>query len=164
MWWVLLNSEINHRQGLTAGGVWGVQTPPPPRNSEVLTAELNSLFRGKYIRNNLIRIGVSLICKLSGTPDYGYRPDPLSLCPQLNLLTPPPSLPLPQKKNSWVSHWPPGYIKCGNSLTSWQIVSFSGRALLYAVSWSFIVLTKLHSRLPCSAGTKRMCYTLGIHL
>jgi hypothetical protein len=28
-----------------------------------------SQFRGICIRNNLIRIGVSLICKLSGTPD-----------------------------------------------------------------------------------------------
>jgi hypothetical protein len=33
--------------------------------------EPNSLFRGKYIHNNLIRIQVSLICKLSGTPDLG---------------------------------------------------------------------------------------------
>jgi hypothetical protein len=32
-------------------------------------AEPNSQFRGKYIRNNLITIRVSPICKLSGTPD-----------------------------------------------------------------------------------------------
>jgi hypothetical protein len=32
-------------------------------------AKPNSLFRGKYIRYNLIRILDSLICKLSGTPD-----------------------------------------------------------------------------------------------
>jgi hypothetical protein len=32
-------------------------------------AEPNSQFRGKYIRNNLIRIRVSLIYKLGGTPD-----------------------------------------------------------------------------------------------
>jgi hypothetical protein len=31
----------------------------------------SSQFRGIYIRNNLIRIGVPLIWKLSGTPDYG---------------------------------------------------------------------------------------------
>jgi hypothetical protein len=36
------------------------------RNSE---AEPNSEIHGKYIRNNLIRIQVSLICKLSGTPN-----------------------------------------------------------------------------------------------
>jgi hypothetical protein len=30
---------------------------------------LNSQFSGKYIRNNLIRIRVPLIYKLSGTPD-----------------------------------------------------------------------------------------------
>jgi hypothetical protein len=36
-------------------------------------AEPNSHFRGiyEYIRNNLIKIWVSLICKLSGTPGYG---------------------------------------------------------------------------------------------
>jgi hypothetical protein len=33
--------------------------------------EPNSQFRGIYIRNNVIRIWVSFICKLSGTPDYG---------------------------------------------------------------------------------------------
>jgi hypothetical protein len=32
-------------------------------------AEPNSQFRGKYISNNLIRIRVSLISKLSGTTD-----------------------------------------------------------------------------------------------
>jgi hypothetical protein len=32
-------------------------------------AEPNSQLRGKYIRNNLIRIQVSPIYKLSGTPD-----------------------------------------------------------------------------------------------
>jgi hypothetical protein len=32
-------------------------------------AELNSQFHEKDIRNNLVRIWVSLICKLSGAPD-----------------------------------------------------------------------------------------------
>jgi hypothetical protein len=32
-------------------------------------AKPNSQFHGKYIHNNLIRIQVSLICKLNGTPD-----------------------------------------------------------------------------------------------
>jgi hypothetical protein len=32
-------------------------------------AEPNCKLRGKYVRNNLIRIRVSLICKLSRTPD-----------------------------------------------------------------------------------------------
>jgi hypothetical protein len=32
-------------------------------------AEPNSQFHGKYIRNSLIRIRVSLVCKLSGTLD-----------------------------------------------------------------------------------------------
>jgi hypothetical protein len=52
------------------GIVWGVQQPPPPRKFRSFdNAEPNSQFRGKYIRNNLIRIRVSLICKLSVTPD-----------------------------------------------------------------------------------------------
>jgi alkylated DNA nucleotide flippase Atl1 len=51
---------------------WGlVSSIPPPRNSEVLTklSRIPSSVE-KYIRNNLIRIRVSLICKLSGTPDW----------------------------------------------------------------------------------------------
>jgi hypothetical protein len=41
---------------------------PHPKLQSFDKAEPNSHFRGKYIRN-LIRIRVSLICKLSGTPD-----------------------------------------------------------------------------------------------
>jgi hypothetical protein len=49
-------------------------------------AEPNSLSRGigilVYFRNNLIRIWVSFICKLSETPDEGLPPpDTRSLCP-----------------------------------------------------------------------------------
>jgi hypothetical protein len=51
------------------GRVWGVQTPPPPKFRSFAKAEPNSQFRGIYIRNNLIRIWVSFICKLSETPD-----------------------------------------------------------------------------------------------
>jgi hypothetical protein len=52
--------------GRAEGGL-GCSKPPP--HSEILTfdkAEPNSQFSGKYIRNNLIRILVSLICKFSG--------------------------------------------------------------------------------------------------
>jgi hypothetical protein len=49
-------------------GVWGFK-PPPPKFRSFDKTEPNSLFREKYIRNNLIRILVSLICKLNGTPD-----------------------------------------------------------------------------------------------
>jgi hypothetical protein len=46
------------------------------------TAEPNSQFRGKYIRNNLIRIRGSLIWKLNETPDYGgYCPPRSPFCP-----------------------------------------------------------------------------------
>jgi hypothetical protein len=56
-----------HGQWCTEGGVWGVQNPSKFRRFD--KAKPNSLFRGKYIRINLIRIRVSLICKLSGTLD-----------------------------------------------------------------------------------------------
>jgi hypothetical protein len=55
-----------------------------------------------YIRNNIIRIRVSFICKLSGISDQGATTprSPFSLpCPQLNSLNP------PSEKNSWVCHW-----------------------------------------------------------
>jgi hypothetical protein len=51
------------------GGVWGVQHPPPPKFRSFDKAEPNSQFCGKYICKNLTRIRVSLLCKLSGTPD-----------------------------------------------------------------------------------------------
>jgi hypothetical protein len=63
------------------GGTLGVFNPPPPKFRSFDKAEPNSQFRGKYIRNNLIRIRSSLICKLSGTP-RGLSPSDLrSLCP-----------------------------------------------------------------------------------
>jgi hypothetical protein len=74
--------------GLGLGG-WGFN---PPKFRSFDKAEPNSQFRGKYFRNNLIRIRVSLICKLSGTPNYGggdYCPQiPVfsALCPQLKLV------------------------------------------------------------------------------
>jgi hypothetical protein len=44
----------------TERGVWGVQ-PPPPKFRSFDKAEPNSQFRGKYIRNNLTRIRLTLI-------------------------------------------------------------------------------------------------------
>jgi hypothetical protein len=55
------------RQWRTEGVLWGFNAPPKFRSFD--KAQPNSQFRGKYIRNNLIRIRVSRICKLSGTPD-----------------------------------------------------------------------------------------------
>jgi hypothetical protein len=58
-WAATANLAFNKKKVLFSGvprGVWGVQTPT--RNSE---AEPNSRFRGKYIRNNLTRIQLSLI-------------------------------------------------------------------------------------------------------
>jgi hypothetical protein len=67
-------------------GVCGVQPPPPP-NSEVLTKlrRISSSVE-KYIRNYLTRIRVSLIYKLSGTPDKGATTptSPFSLPSVLN--------------------------------------------------------------------------------
>jgi hypothetical protein len=60
------------------GGFRGLKHPPQNFDK----AEPNSLFRGKHIRYNLIRIWGSLICKLSRTPEYGATaPDPRPLCP-----------------------------------------------------------------------------------
>ena len=42
------------------GDIWGVE-PPPPKFRSFDDAEPNSQFRGKHIRNDLIRIRVSLI-------------------------------------------------------------------------------------------------------
>jgi hypothetical protein len=62
-------------------GVFNPQTRPPKFRS-FDKAESNPEFRGQYIRKNPIRIWVSIIGKLSGTPDYGLPPpDPPSLCP-----------------------------------------------------------------------------------
>jgi hypothetical protein len=47
----------------------GVQHPPPPKFRGFDKAETNFHFRGKYIRNNPIRIRISFICKFSGNPD-----------------------------------------------------------------------------------------------
>jgi hypothetical protein len=58
-----------HESPLAVAYRGGVQTPPPPKFRSFDKAEPNSQFRGKYIWNNLIRIRVSLICKLSGTPE-----------------------------------------------------------------------------------------------
>jgi hypothetical protein len=61
-------------------GVFGVQ---PLKFRSFDKAEPNSHFRGKYVRNNVTRTRVSLIWKLSGTPDMGGLPPPHSgsLCP-----------------------------------------------------------------------------------
>jgi hypothetical protein len=55
------------------GGFGGLNPspPPPPKCLCFDRADPNSQFHGKYIRNNLIRIRVSPICKLSATPDWG---------------------------------------------------------------------------------------------
>jgi hypothetical protein len=58
---------ITTYQWRTEEGFGGFKTPPKFRSFD--KAEPNSQFRGKYVHNSLIRIWVSLICKLSGTPD-----------------------------------------------------------------------------------------------
>jgi hypothetical protein len=66
------------------GGV--ISTSHPPKFRSFAKAEPNSQFREIYIRNNLIRIWVSFICKLSGTPDQGATApiSPFSLPSMLN--------------------------------------------------------------------------------
>jgi hypothetical protein len=43
--------------------------PHPRKFRSFDKAKPNFKFRGKFIRNNLIRIRVSLICKFSGAPE-----------------------------------------------------------------------------------------------
>jgi hypothetical protein len=72
------------------GGGLGCSTPPKFQSFD--KAEPNFLFRGKYIRNNLKGIRVSLICKLSGTaPDHRF------LCPlsSIEFVEPPPREKIP---------------------------------------------------------------------
>jgi hypothetical protein len=78
---------------------WGLGVQTPPKLQSFDKAEPNSQFRGKYIRNNVIRIRVSLTCKLREPLTRGKRaqiPVLSPLYPKLNLLNP------PKKKN-------PGY-------------------------------------------------------
>jgi hypothetical protein len=69
-WWreqtELLQWRVAYREVGGGGGLGGFN---PPKFRSFDKAEPNSQFRGKYIRNNSITIQVSLICKLSGTPN-----------------------------------------------------------------------------------------------
>jgi hypothetical protein len=78
------STSLTHSGAFRRGGRWF--NPPSPKFRSFAKAEPNSQFRGIYIRNNLIRIWVSLICKLSGTPDYGATAprSPFSLPSVLN--------------------------------------------------------------------------------
>jgi hypothetical protein len=96
-------------------GLFGVFKLPPPKFRSFDKAEPNSHFRGKYIRNNLIRIRVSVICKLSGTPDKGATAPsaPFSLLSVLNWIRWTPHL----EQNSWLRHcyaWPPDTLGYNN--------------------------------------------------
>jgi hypothetical protein len=54
------------------GGLWGSTPPPsphPPKFRNFPKAEPNYQFRGVYLRNNVIRMWVSFICKLCGAPE-----------------------------------------------------------------------------------------------
>jgi hypothetical protein len=64
---ILWNRNFHYQWRIEGVGELGVQTPLPPKFRSFEKAEPNSQFRGKCIRNNLTRIRVSLICKLSGT-------------------------------------------------------------------------------------------------
>jgi hypothetical protein len=57
------------QQWRIVGGGGDLVGSTPPKFRSFDKAKPNSQFRGKYIPNDLIRIRVSPICKLSGTPD-----------------------------------------------------------------------------------------------
>jgi hypothetical protein len=71
-------TSVAYRGG---GGVLRGSNPPSPKFQSFDKVELKFQFHGKYSCNNLIRIWVSLICKLSRTPKGLPLPHPHSLCP-----------------------------------------------------------------------------------
>jgi hypothetical protein len=120
------------RSGVIREGLGGFKAPPPsPKFRNFDEAEPNSQLRGKYIRNNLIRIWVSLNCKLSGTSDQGATAPQIpvlsALCPQQNLLSPFArtkflDTPLVTRKNATV-----GLFLLGNqklSISTWGVMEF----------------------------------------
>jgi hypothetical protein len=92
----LIPDATESESHLSARDVWrtggGLNTP---KFRSFAKAEPNSQFRGIY---NVIRIWISFICKLSGTPDYGATAlgSPFSLPSILNWICW-----LPPWKNSW---------------------------------------------------------------
>jgi hypothetical protein len=56
-----LQEIVQGRSGVPVG--LGVQPPIPPKFQSFDKAEPNSQFRGKYFRNNLITIQISVICR-----------------------------------------------------------------------------------------------------
>jgi hypothetical protein len=69
---VRLHFCVRHEDGCqwrTEGG----SNYPPPRFHSFAKTETNSQLRGIYTRNNLVRIRVSFICKLSRTPHFEER-------------------------------------------------------------------------------------------
>jgi hypothetical protein len=80
-------SEIESRQWHTEG-VCKQLHPTLPELRSFHKARPNSQFRVKYIRNNLIRLRISLTWNLSGTPEYGPTAprSPFSLPTVLNLI------------------------------------------------------------------------------
>jgi hypothetical protein len=106
-----------HTEGV-GGGVGVFKPPPTPKLRSFDKAEPNSQFRGKYIRNNLIRIRGSLICKLIGTPDEGATAprSPFCLPCVLNWIcwTPPP----PNKISGYATVSKYGEQPC----VTWKIV------------------------------------------
>jgi hypothetical protein len=108
---------------------------PLPTNSEVFIklSRIPSSLKNTSATNNLIRIRVSLICKLSATLTRGLPPpDRPSLCP---LSSNEFDETLPLEQNSWVHHWicttPLFYVLApicfGSSLyqgASWILLSY----------------------------------------
>jgi hypothetical protein len=95
--WEMLEQLLS--SGAPKGGLGGSTTP----NSEVLPKLRPTFqFREIYIRNNLIIIWFSFICKLCETPDWGATAprSPFSMPSVLNWIcwTPP-------EKISWVCRW-----------------------------------------------------------
>jgi hypothetical protein len=140
-------------------GRGGLGSSNPPKFRGFDKAEPNSHFRGKYIRNNLIRIRVSLICKLSGTTARGVTAprSPFSLPSVLNwkFWTPPP----PNKI--------PGYATVATDLEPKPMLSKNHlrpdenecRSPVRSASSLVTILTKLSLTCPCKYSAWKNSWT-----
>jgi hypothetical protein len=92
----MLQTSVAYRAGFEGGS-------NPPKFRSFDKAEPNSQFCGIYIHNNLITLRfhsfANWVEPLTGGGGYRpQRPVPSALCPQLNLLNPPP------EKKPWLRH------------------------------------------------------------
>jgi hypothetical protein len=135
-------------------GGWGlgVQTTPSPKFRSFDKFEPNSQFRGKYTRNNLIRIWGSLICKLSGNLDWGATaPNTRSLGPRSKkeFVDPPP--PPPRKNSVYSTESRTVVVSCRRFETAYGVPNsgFKNQDTWIQEVWDLTSIWRLLSSLVC---------------